>query len=291
MKLEFLDKASKLVGDLTLKTKINSPQILIGVGVVGVLATAVAASKATLKFEPLIDEALEHKQNLDALEYANSRVKGREYLYFYSHTAFRIVKLYAPSVVLGGITVGCILGGHTILSKRNALITASYTALDKAFKDYRSVVTDVLGEEGELDIREKAYLLNRDREEVVENEDGTSSVILPEDNDPYIRLFDEYNENWTKNAQENLFFVKNVERYANDRLQRTGHVFLNEVFDALGFPRTTAGAVTGWVKGSTDGDGYVDFGLHNLNNKDFLNGAERSAWLDFNVDGVIYNKI
>ena len=291
MKLEILDKAAKFVGDLTLKTKVNSPQILIGVGVVGVVATAVAASRATLKLEPTIDDALGHKENLDSIEFENARAKGREYLYFYSHTAFKIVKIYAPAVAIGGFTIGCIVGGHKVLSKRNALITASYAALETAFKDYRSVVADVLGEEGERDIREKAYHLNRDREEVVETEGEETKVLTTKDVDPYLRLFDEYNENWTKNAQENLFFVKNAERYANDRLQRIGHVFLNEVLDSMGFPRTAAGAVTGWYKDNPEGDGYVDFGLYKSSNKDFIEGRERSVWLEFNVDGVIYDKL
>jgi hypothetical protein len=75
-------------------------------------------------------------------------------------------------------------------------------------------------------------------------------------------------------------------------LQARGHVFLNEVYDALGIPRSQAGAVVGWVRGQ--GDGYIDFGLFNSENdraRDFVNGYERSILLDFNVNGVIYDLI
>ena len=60
----------------------------------------------------------------------------------------------------------------------------------------------------------------------------------------------------------------------------------------LGFPHTSAGAVVGWVRGN--GDGYVDFGLmdfYSNANRLFHEGFEPNIWLDFNVDGVIWDKI
>jgi hypothetical protein len=67
-------------------------------------------------------------------------------------------------------------------------------------------------------------------------------------------------------------------------------VFLNEAYDALGLERSTAGAVVGWVIGD-EGDNYIDFGIFEAQNARFVNGSERSILLDFNVDGVIYDKI
>ena len=61
----------------------------------------------------------------------------------------------------------------------------------------------------------------------------------------------------------------------------------------LGFPRTKAGQVVGWVydEKHTVGDNFVDFGLFNDINDErkqaFVNGYERSVLLDFNVDGPI----
>jgi hypothetical protein len=64
----------------------------------------------------------------------------------------------------------------------------------------------------------------------------------------------------------------------------------------LGFPRTTAGQIVGWLYRPNDpdyaGDGFVNFNIYNINqqgNKDFINGRERSVWLDFNIDGPIHN--
>jgi hypothetical protein len=98
------------------------------------------------------------------------------------------------------------------------------------------------------------------------------------------------NPNWQKNSEHNKLFLKCQQSYANDMLQARGHVFLNEVYSWLGLEHSKAGAVVGWVINS-DGDNFVDFGIFDPGNSRFVNGQERSILLDFNVDGVIYDKI
>ena len=94
----------------------------------------------------------------------------------------------------------------------------------------------------------------------------------------------------------NLFFLKRQQDWANERLKARGYLFLNEVYESLGIPRTKAGQVVGWVYDAKNpkGDNYVDFGIYNLHDekaRDFVNGYERSIWLDFNVDGNILDLI
>jgi hypothetical protein len=108
----------------------------------------------------------------------------------------------------------------------------------------------------------------------------------------YARFFDELSTSWNREPEYNLVFLKCQQSYANDMLKTRGHVFLNEVYDSLGIERTKAGQVVGWVI-SEDGDNFIDFGLYANNGKvrDFINGREGAILLDFNVDGVIYDKI
>jgi hypothetical protein len=106
------------------------------------------------------------------------------------------------------------------------------------------------------------------------------------------RFFDETCPQWSKTAEYNLAFLKCQQNYANDLLHSRGHIFLNEVYDMLGIPRSQAGSVVGWVKGN--GDDYIDFGIFDVTDgrkRDFVNGYERNILLDFNVDGIIYNLI
>ena len=110
---------------------------------------------------------------------------------------------------------------------------------------------------------------------------------------PYAKFFDELNPNWTKDPSANLFFLKAQEQFANDKFQAQGYLFLNDVYDSLGIPRTSFGQLVGWFKGN-GGDEYIDFGIFDGDNESkraFVNGYERSVLLDFNVDGVIYDLI
>ena len=108
---------------------------------------------------------------------------------------------------------------------------------------------------------------------------------------PYGVIFDEDNVHWSADEDLAMLHLKCQEKYANDILQARGHIFLNEVYKMLGFPHTPAGAVTGWVKGQ--GDDFVDFNIHDgIFEGEDKNGRTVTKWaLDFNVDGVMYDKI
>lgn len=98
---------------------------------------------------------------------------------------------------------------------------------------------------------------------------------------------------WTKDPETNKFFLLHQQDYANEKLKARGYLFLNDVYDMLGIPRTKAGQVVGWVYDpeSTTSDSYVDFGIFDTRNEDFINGYENSILLDFNVDGCILDQI
>lgn len=97
----------------------------------------------------------------------------------------------------------------------------------------------------------------------------------------YARTFDAYNKHWMPQPENNRIFLLAQENYLNDRLNALGHVFLNDVYDALGFERTASGQLVGWFK--DDGSHPVDFGMIELDNGDLL--------LNFNPDGVMYHKL
>ena len=121
------------------------------------------------------------------------------------------------------------------------------------------------------------------------NHNGEHVVTLSD----YARFFDESSALWTKDSNHNLVFLRVQQTYVNDLLRRRGYVFLNEVYDMLGIPRTKAGQVVGWLydEGSTMSDNYIDFGIYSDRNKDFVNGLKNTALLDFNVDGCIIDKL
>jgi hypothetical protein len=208
----------------------------------------------------------------------------------YTEGAFRIGKLYAPAVAVGAISIAALSGSHVILTRRNAALTAAYAAVSKAYVEYRARVEEQLGEDKERMIYHAAEV----RELVdPDNPDGKKIkevVADPTRFSPYARFFDEASPDWQKDAELNRYYIQCQQNYANHLLQARGHVFLNEVYDMLGIERSKAGQVVGWLIGG-DGDNYIDFGMFEARNSEFINGNERCILLDFNVDGVIYDQI
>lgn len=105
----------------------------------------------------------------------------------------------------------------------------------------------------------------------------------------YAKWFDENAIGWTKYPESNnVFLIQQIEA-ANFMLKKQGHLFLNEVYDMLGIPRTMAGQLAGWLYAPDDPNrhNYVDFGLYDDRNADFINCRTNKALLEFNVDGNI----
>ena len=288
------------VGRALLKTNKHSPTILFGVGVVGVVATAVAASSATLKLEPVLEKAAtdlnraKQAKELDVPTYSDEDYT-RDVALVYTKTAIGIVKLYAPALGLGVITICALTSSHKMLTRRNAALTAAYAALDRGFREYRARVEDEFGSEAERSFRygSRAEFVTEEDKDKPPTERAVKHIHSGNTPSIYARFFDEYSRRWSKTPEYNLVFLRCQQNYANDLLQSRGHVFLNEVYDSLGIERSKAGAVVGWVI-NKEGDNFVDFGIFDGNNfkaRDFVNGNEPSILLDFNVDGVIYDKI
>lgn len=302
-KLPFGIRVSQTFHRAGLQLRKHSPEILVVTGVVGAVAGAVLACKATLKVSEVIENAKEdinkiHEVAEDetfAEQYTSEDAK-KDLTIVYAQTGLKIAKLYAPAVAVGALSITAILAGHNILRKRNFALAAAYATVDQSFKEYRERVVDRFGKE--LDRELKYNIRAKEVEENVVNEDGSESTVkrnietydMPSD---YARVFDDGCIGWEKDAEHNLYFCRMQQNYANDKLRERGHLFLNEVYDLFGFPRTQAGNVVGWVydpKNGT-GDNYVDFGIYDIHNekaRDFVNGRERVIILDFNVDGPIW---
>ena len=308
-KAEIMNNVTRTFNRAGLKLKKYSPEIFVGVGIVGVVASAVMVCKATTK---IADVLAEQKENIERTkDYVEEHGYSEKYTeedhkkdltIFYSRSAVDLVKLYAPSVILGTVSIAMIVNGHRILRKRNVALAAAYATVEKGFKEYRGRVIERFGEE--LDKELKYNIKAKEVEEVVKDEEtGEEKIVKKTVNvaDPnlysdYARFFDDGCTGWTKDPEYNLMFLKDQQRYANDLLQSKGHLFLNEVYDMLGIPRTKAGQAVGWIYDEVHpvGDNFVDFGLtdiHNARVRDFVNGYERTILLDFNVDGSILDMI
>ena len=308
------------LGRVGLILRKKSPEIMITLGVVGlsysVWKIAKAEPKARKIKEEYYSELAEIEEVKDHLISNNKDYTDNDYIKDRGLVAFQagvdLVKLYGPPVVLGAVSVACIFGSHIIMRNRNIALMAAYTAIDDAFKRYRKRVVEDYGEEVDRRFR----LGMRQQEIVVEEEDEKGKkkkvkknvdVVDPNGISVYARFFGKgYSSEWVDTPNYNLSYIKGQQSFFNQLLHSRGHVFLNEVYDALGFKRSKEGALVGWVLGN-GGDDFIDFSIYNCSTpeyrneyscdtiveerQDFVNGYRDSILLDFNVDGLIYDKI
>lgn len=309
-KTEIISNLTRTLNRTGLKIKKHSPEILLAAGAIGVVVSGVMACKATLKVNEILDES---KQQIDTIhsvaadpnmaEKYTADDSKKDLAIVYTQTAVKMIKLYGPSVGLGVVSLGCMIGSNRILSKRNVALAAAYTAVDKSFKEYRSRVVERFGKQ--LDKELRYNIKAKEVEEVSKDENGHEVVkkevvdVIDDDPNtysPYSIVFDDGNEGWDPDPERTKFFLIQQQNWANERLKAKGHLFLNEVYDMLGARRTKAGAQVGWVydENNVVGDNYVDFGIFDTRRskaRDFVNGYEKVIVLDFNVDGYILDLI
>ena len=279
-------RALKTAGLMLRKVK---PELLTYGGIGLGAACVVVACVKTTKLENVVDEAKERLDIIKENNDENAPETKKAITAVYLRTAGEVVKLYALPAALGGLSVACTVGGHHVLRKENAAITAAYMALGESLRQYRQ---RVIADQGEDKDAEYMYGVKTQEKEFVDEEGkvekkkmyvreaGSVSV--------YAKPFDETNRNWDPNPHQTLLFIRGVESRLTNKLRANGYLFLNEAYDMLGMPRTEAGQYVGWVDGA--GDGFVDFGLNNMGDaliRSFLLGDEPAVLLDFNVDGPI----
>ena len=307
--LAILNNMSRTFSKVNFQLKKHSPEIMVIAGVVGVVTSAVMACKATTKVNDILEETKEKASQVHEVladesisKETYSEEDGKKDLaIIYTQAGVKFIKLYGPSIALGALSIASILTSHHIMHKRNIALAAAYTAIDTSFKGYRNRVIERFGEE--LDKELRYNIKAKEIEETVVDENGeeqtikkTVNVVDPTVFSDYAKCYDDGCAGWTKDAEMNLYFLKRQQDWANERLKSRGYLFLNEVYDMLGIPRTKAGQCVGWVydEKNPHGDNFVDFGIYNLYNeksRDFVNGYERVIWLDFNVDGNILDLI
>lgn len=291
---------------LVLLGKKHSPDILVYGGIALGVAAGVMACKSTLKADEVLDK---HEDRMDRINtaYTHVREDGEEYterdkqldtVKAYGMTAVDFVKLYIPSILMGTAAAASIITGHGIMKRRYAGAVAAYSAVATAFSAYRERVVQKDGRDKDLEY------LGIKREEVAytyTDENGNEAVghevVYTPDADvdnvgsPYAKIFDATNWNFNKDPELNKMFLTATERFANEKLTAQGHLFLNDVYESLGFEPTKAGQVVGWIYDPKGGPNQVSFGLMRLQNARFVNGYEYACLLDFNVDGPILDKV
>ena len=310
--MSFKDSLVRSVSSAVAKSKFvlqkNSPEITLAAGILAGVGCVVLTVVASVKAVPVVNQCKEDVGTIKEECYDEANVEvmdacNKEIATVYVHTGLALAKLYAPALLAGAVSIGSILVSHRLLTKRNAAIGAALLTVTEGFKEYRDRVRNRFGEDVEKEIR---YDIHDEEVERVEIDPVTGkkkkiketvkvSKLGESDHSVYAKIFDEFNTNWSKDSEYNRIWLQGMQARLNDLLIANGYVFLNDVYDTLGFPKTQAGQVVGWKYKPNDpkhkGANFVDFGMFDTryeSRRDFVNGYERSIILDFNVDGDIW---
>jgi len=305
-----MNKLATTVSSLAHKTKFfcqkNSPEIFMGLGIVTLGASLIGVGRASLKANEVIKE---HKANLENINECLENSEKYDYTHedanidikkSYRNMALQMVCLYGPSIALAGVSVACFVHSNSILKSRNAALSSALAGVTREFKRYREKVIEKYG--ADVD-REMRYAIKKEKVKDPDTNEKTEKAFgekTSSENDygPTTRIFDELNPNWQPVNAFNRSFLQAQERYANNILIARGVLYLNDVYDMLGFDKTPEGQVLGWLYRPNDnnhgGANFVDFGMFNFaktSSKDFALGLTDSVVLDFNIDGYILDKV
>ena len=298
----FKGGVSKDAAKLLLKAQKYGPKIAVYAGAAGSVVAFAWGIKKTLSAEEVIDainsDIHEAKElNLGAGGIAKAYAKG----------AWKITKFYAGPVLVEIGSIALILYGVNVIDGRLVAMTATATALEelnnstkRSWVNYREALKEKYGENFDEDIKwDSDYEIST--ESPVDKETGEEGAwklkqcaSRPDGISPYAVIFDETSSEWSNDPEYNKMTLLRIQQTCNDMLHSRGYLFLNEVYHELGLPATRIGQMVGWLDDG-NGDGFVSFGIFDVeavnNRSEFINGFEPSILLDFNVDGVIWDKI
>ena len=228
----------------------HTPEILMGMGITGLLFTSVLAVKVTPKALQLIEEK-KKETNADKLT-----VK---------ETIKTTWKCYAPPVALAVVSTGCLIGSNTVSLKRNAALATAYKLAETSFTEYRNKVVETIGEKKEEQIKDKVA-----QEKVAQNPVTNSQILVTGHGNSL--CMDIYSGRY---FMTDLELVKRAVNKLNLRLRNENYISLNEFYTEIGLENTKLGDLLGW---------NVDQGLVDLDLRPaFSENEQPCAVIDFTV--------
>lgn len=194
--------------------KRNASTILTCIGGTGVVATTVLAVKATPKALLMITYAEEEKgEDLSKWEIVKAAAP-----------------VYIPTVLVGVSTMACIFGANMLNKRQQASLMSAYALLDNSFKEYKTKLIELYGEEADYQIRSEIA------------KDKHTGDEASGDNDKVL-FYDEFSGRYFDSTVADIL---KVELEVNKTLSDWGGLYLNDVYDLLNIPRTNYGDHLGW---------------------------------------------
>lgn len=242
-----------------------TPTILTGVGVVGVVVTAVFTAKAT----PKALERLEKEKTIKMAENGENLTR--------MDTIAACWTYYVPAVTAGIATIGCIFGANVLNHRQQASLASAYALVSHSYADYKRKVKELYGEEAHKNIAqslavEKAKDISLYGQTLV----GECGLDFEDAHEETRLFYDSFSERYFEST---ISRVLQAEYHLNRNFMFGGYISLNEFYKFLGLEETELGATVGW--NNCNGDIYwIDFDHVKAMIDDGLNGEVECYIID-----------
>jgi hypothetical protein len=245
METKGITQVAKNLGGMISK---NSPTILTGVAVAGLVTTTILGIRATPKALSLVDDHLWAKYeeddphgNMTFAEWLGTNEDGYSWKdranFLTRKEIFKITwRLYLPTIAVGVVTIACVIGANRISLRRNAALASLYGITEAAFKEYQSKVVETIGKNKELKVRDEISA-----DHVKRNPPGQKEVIFTGRGE--VMCYDSISGRYFKSDIEQ---IRRSVNELNRNLLSDMFLTLNEFYDAIGLSGTSLGDQMGW---------------------------------------------
>lgn len=242
---------SKLVGCCKTALIKHSPEILMGVGIGGMITTVGLAVKATPKALTIMDEEIQYRivtnkqddnENIEGLiKVADNPNESEKYQFGHYRLPYKDAikvtwRCYISTAVTGVLSIACLIGASSVHLRRNTALAAAYTLSESALKEYKSKVIETIGEKKEKSIRE-SIAKDRLEQDPVSNKE----IVITKKGDTL--CYDIHSGRYFKSDIEK---IKKTINELNRMMITDGYVSLNELYYELGLAETKLGNDLGW---------------------------------------------
>lgn len=230
-----------------LLAKKQSPAILCGVTVAGILVTGVMAYRSGLKAHDILEEKIKEKEELkrDREEKLLTKKEiAKENVEFLWETTKELAPVVAPPVIMGVVTAACAIGGNRISNKRVAVLSAAYAVTKDALSETNNKLVEMLGAGKAKQIKDEIV-----KDKLKRNPSTRSEIIQTTGKGN--QLFKDMKFGTTFRSNINAVEQGIVELSA--KCMNEQYVTLDEFYDILNLEHIGFGSYAGWSYRDTAG--------------------------------------
>jgi hypothetical protein len=203
----------------------NSPALLTGIGIAGMITTTVLAVRATPKALKLIEDK---QQEL----YPDSTEKLTV-----METVKTTWKCYLPAAITGVTSVACLIGANSVHTRRNAALATAYNLSTTALSDYKEKVVETIGEKKEREVRDKVA-----ESKLEKNPVSNSTIVVAGKGNT--RFMDSITKRRFISDIETINQI--VNRLNRRMINGEDYISLNEFYSEIGLEGCDVGDELGW---------------------------------------------